>query len=172
MSNYKESKKKLDKIRTEYTCKGDVIFTTAVQYTIEIGQETINGETWFKKAFDEIDNRHDDAEANGKYLFTTRDFEKAIIECARKIAEINTYDLMVYIQREMYLNNGLMDGEPDYKRAIELVKRCMSYLSERSDVHSYYYEDSASEAFANVGFSENELVYFGYQHLLDVEEDY
>ena len=27
MSNYRESKENLDKIRAEYSCKGDIIFT-------------------------------------------------------------------------------------------------------------------------------------------------
>lgn len=171
MSNYKESKEKLDKIRAEYSCKGDIIFTTAVQYTIEVGQGTINGETWFKAALAEVDNRHDDAEANGKYLVIGRDFEKAIIKCARKIAEINTYDLMVYIQREMYLNNGLMDGEPGYQRAIELVEGFMSYIDERSHRPGYYDSDSTMEVFDCIGISDDELTYFGYQYLIDEEEE-
>ena len=55
MSNYKESKERLNKIRQEYTCKGDVIFTTAVQYVIEVGQTTINNEIWFKNALAEME---------------------------------------------------------------------------------------------------------------------
>ena len=169
MSNYRESKDKLNKIRSEYTCKGDVVFTTAVQFTIEVGQATMNGETWFTNTLARIDKRHDDAEEAGKYLFMTRDFEKAIVECARKLAEINTHDLMVYIQREMYLNNGLMDGEPDYKRAIEIIKSILS-------TEEYYCEYCAGgERFVDkleeFGLREDEIYYFGYRKYIDEEEE-
>lgn len=171
MSNYKDSKEKLNKIRQEYTCKGDVIFNSAVHYTIEVGQATLNGETWFKKALEEIDNRHDEADAEGKYLFMTRDFEKAIVECARKIAEINTHDLMVYIQREMYLNSGMMDGEPDYQRAIEIIKECMDYINMRCSFDNYCDWHDTIDAFKEIDINEDELIYFGYQDLLEEEEE-
>lgn len=166
MSNYRESKEKLNKIRREYTCKGDVIFTTAVQYTIEVGQANLNRDSWLQKTLAQIDNRHDKAEKEGKWLFMTRDFEKAIVECARKIAEINTHDLMVYIQREMYLNSGLMDGEPDYQRAIRLIEECLRWLDE--DISTM---GGTLEVLYDIGFSDDELIHFGYQWLLDEEEE-
>lgn len=171
MSNYKESKEQLNKIRQKYTCKGDVIFTTAVQYTIEVGQATINSETWFKNALAEIDSRHDAAEENGKYLFMTRDFEKAIIECARKIAEINTHDLMVYIQREMYLNNGLMDGEPDYQRALQIIRNCLCYAADNYGAYPCE-SDITLNDFREMELTDEEIEYFGWGYLLEMEDEY
>lgn len=170
MSNYIESKKQLDEIRSEYFCKGDIIFTTAIQYTIEVGQKTINSEAWFDKIIDEIDNRHDDAEVNGKHLFMTREFEKALIECARRIAKINTHDLMVYIQREMYLNNGLMDGEPDYQRALQIIRNCLCYTADNYGAYPCE-SDITLNDFREMGLTDEEIEYFGWGYLLDLEEE-
>ena len=162
MSNYVENKKKLDAIRSEYTCKGDVIFKTAVQFTIEVGQATINEETWFHNTLANIDDKHDKANAEGKYLFTTRDFEKAIIECARKIAEINTYDLMIYIQREMYLGGSGIS----YQRAIEMVKECIDYYT-----YGMEYDGVLADMTEELGFDVYEIVELGFEYLFDNEEE-
>ena len=81
MNTYTESKKALDKIREDFCCKGDIIFRTAIQYVVEYGQQTFQDYDFVMNQMAEIDGKHDDAEANGKTLFISRNFEKAIIEC-------------------------------------------------------------------------------------------
>lgn len=167
MSNYKESKEKLNKIRREYTCKGDVIFTTAMQMVVEHGTSNFNDSEWFNNVINGIDERHNKAEAEGKILWVTRDFEKAIVNCAREVSEISPYNLMVYIQREMYLNNGLMDGEPDYQRAIEIIKRI---LRTEEYYHNYCEDVNFNYVFQEYELTDDEAVYFGYQKYLNEEE--
>lgn len=169
MSNYRDSKAKLDKISREYTCKGGIIFTTAMQMVVEHGTSNFNDDEWFNNVINGIDQRHDKAEAEGKILWVTRDFEKAIVNCARAVSEITPYDLMVYIQREMYLSNGLMDGEPTYQRAIEIIKGILG-------TEEYYCEYCAGgESFADkieeYGLTEDEICYFGYEKYVYEEEE-
>lgn len=63
MSNYAESKKALDKIRDKYGCKGDIIFRTAIQLLVDAGKCTILDPAWYQCEMDNIDARHDKAEA-------------------------------------------------------------------------------------------------------------
>ena len=113
--SYTESKKKLDSIRQKYGCKGEVLFRTAIQSVVEYGQYMFNDEEFIADQLRQIDDRHDIAEAQGKWLFMTRDFEKEIINCAKELANINTYDLLIYIQREVWLGGGEI-GEPDMQQ--------------------------------------------------------
>ena len=153
--NYTESKRKLDEIRSKYMCAGDVIFRTAIQYVVECGQITFKDETWYEDQMNAIDDRHDLAEAAGKILFYTRSFEKAIFECALELSRINTYDLLIYIQREIYLGG---DGI-SYQRAIELLKDCVNFLD----------YDPLNQA-RDIGFDDDEIEALGFGYLLEDEE--
>lgn len=160
--NYMESKKKLDAIRNKYGCKGEVIFRTAIQYVIEYGQSMMSDEAWQEHFVFNIDKRHDEAEAEGKILFITRDFEKAILECAFELAQIEPYDFLIYIQREIYLGG---DGI-SYQRAIELLRGCLDYCGNNTYEVMYTLE-MAKE----MGFDENEIEELGYGYMLNEEED-
>lgn len=160
--NYTESKQKLDAIRSKYMCAGDIIFRTAIQAVVEQGQYAFRDEVWCKDLFNKIDVRHDAAEAEGKILFMTRDFEKAIFECAKEIAGIEAYDLLMYIQKEIYLGgNGI-----DYKRAIELLRGCLDYCG--NNTYEIMYTLEMAE---EMGFTEDELEELGYGYMLDEEEE-
>ena len=173
MSNYIETKKQLDEIRSNYTCNGDIIFTSAMQAVIEHGQMVFKDDEVFNKWIADVDERHDKANAEGKWLFMTRDFEKAILECAKDIAEVNTYDLMVYIQKEMYLSNGLINGEPHYQRAIEIIKGCLDYIELDIDCNDEltYKKECFLDTFDDIGLTDSEIEYFGYGYLIDNDEE-
>ena len=160
---YTESKKAMDKIRQTYGCRGDVIFRTALQYVVECGQNTIKDKEWFKEQMDEIDARHDAVERQGRMMIVPRDFEKAIIKCAAEIAEIPTHDLMVYIQREVYLT---ADGI-DYQRSIELLKNVLEYIEWHSDCD----DEKIHEAFEDIGFEYDEIKELGFGYLLENDEE-
>jgi hypothetical protein len=160
--NYTESKQKLDAIRSKYMCAGDIIFRTAIQAVVEQGQYAFRDEVWCKDLFNKIDVRHDAAEAEGKILFMTRDFEKAIFECAKEIAGIEAYDLLMYIQKEIYLGgNGI-----DYKRAIELLRGCLDYCG--NNTYEIMYTLEMAE---EMGFTEDEIEELGYGYMLGEEEE-
>ena len=161
MSNYAESKKKLDAIRDKYGCKGEVIFRTAIQYIVECGQHNFKDEAWFDELMNDVDERHDLAEANGEFLLITRDFEKAILECAKELAQIEPYDFLIYVQREIYLGGGGIS----YQRAIELLIACIESIYENHSEDSWY----ALEDLRGCDFSNDELEELGYDWLLDLE---
>lgn len=167
--NYTETKKQLDAIRSKYSCAGDIIFRTAIQYIVEHGQYNFRNEAWFNDCIVHVDKRHDLADSQGKILFMTRDFEKALLECARELADINAYDLLTYIQQEVWLN-GSEVGKPDYKRAMQIIRNCLCYTS---DCYGAYTEDchETLEKFRQIDLTDDEIVYFGWEYLLDVEDE-
>lgn len=165
--SYAESKKKLDAIRQEYGCKGDVIFRTAIQYIVEHGQYNFKNQTWFDSCLTSVDKRHDLAEKDGKILFMTRDFEKALLECARELAQITAYDLLIYIQREVWLGDGVV-GQPDYQRAIEIIRNCLCYTDNEGGYYTYSPSITLSK-FREMDLTDEEIAYFGWEYLFDVE---
>lgn len=162
MSNYTENKKKLDGIRQEYDCKGDVIFRSAIQYLVEYGSDDLSDDWNYNCAVEDINHRHDAAEEKGKILWITREFELAILECAKKLTEINTYDLLAYIQREVWLGGEGMD----YQKAIKMLNKCMEHIAG----DEMYNHTELLNIFSGMGFTYDELVEFGFEYLLDEEE--
>lgn len=156
------AKETLNKIHQKYACKGDIIFRTAIQAVVECGQQTFMDNEWYQGQLKEIDDRHDAAEAEGKWLLITRDFEKSILECAKEISAVNTYELLTYIQKEVYFGSGTV-GELDYQEAIELLESCMNHIENFED-------DLTLEVFYSIGFDDNKIDYLGFGHLLDIEE--
>ena len=154
----------LNRIRRDYGCKGEIIFRTAITMVVENGQNTFKDETWFEDQINFIDERHDAAEAVGKHLVITREFEKTLMECAKEIAMINTMDLLQYIQTAVYFGG---DGI-DYKRTIDLLKKCMECICENTEGCK-----ETLWAFESLGLTDDEIEEFGYGYLLSYidEED-
>lgn len=167
--NYTETKKQLDAIRSKYNCAGDIIFRTAIQYIVENGQYNFKNEAWFNDCIAHVDKRHDLADSQGKILWMTRDFEKALLECARELAEIDPYDFIGYIQREMWIGNGEV-GEPSWQRAMQIIRNCLCYTS---DCYGAYVENCGEtlEKFRQIDLTDDEIAYFRWDYLLDVEDE-
>ena len=164
--SYAESKKKIDAIRREYGCKGDIIFRTALQNVIDYGKCTLLDTGWYQCTMNDIDSEHNYAEANGKWLWMTREFEKAIVDCSVALCDVETYDLLMYIQKEIWLGGEI--GEPDYQRAIEIIRNCLCYMNGAYNAYRYDHED-ALHKFREVGLDDNEIAYFGWENLLESE---
>lgn len=164
MSNYAETKKALDRIRDKYGCKGELIFRTALQYIVEYGQNKFHNDEWIQEQLILIDGKHDEAEAEGKNLWISREFEKLIIECAQEIAQVDTYNLLVYTQREVWLSN---DGGIDYKRAIDLLRKCMAEIEQNYDCNNKDVHDT----FYYIGLTDDEIQALGFGYVFDYEED-
>lgn len=163
--NYSETKQKIDNIREEYGCKGEIIFRSAIQYVVECGQQIFQDPIWVKQQLDNIDVNHDEAEKEGKMLFITRDFEKAVLECARELARSDVYDLLTYIQKEVWFG----DNDISYKRAIHIIQNCINGIISGVVLPEAYGELLAS----GVDIERNELEELGYGYILDaIEEDY
>lgn len=163
MNTYANTKKELDRIRDKYGCKGEVIFRTALQYVVEYGQNKFNNDEWVENQLVLIDGKHDEAEAEGKNLWIGREFEKALIECAREIAKVETYSMLVYIQKEVWLSN---EGGIDYQRAVELLKSCLGWLVDDCCTHK-----EIINRLELIDFEEEDFEALGYGYLLNEEED-
>ena len=165
--DYITSKKKIDAIRQEYGCKGDIIFKTALQNVIDYGKCTLCDQGWYKCTMQDIDSEHDHAEANGKWLWMTRDFEKAIVDCSVALCDVETYHLLMYIQKEIWLGGEV--GEPDYQRAMEIIRNCMCYMA---DCYGAYKMDDEEtlEKFRCV-MHDHEIEFFGWEELFDYDEE-
>ncbi len=163
-NNYSAQKKELDRIRSEYGCKGDILFRTAIQCLIEYGTNSLLEDLSYEHLKNEINKRHNDAEAEGRILWITRDFELAILECAREIAEhADIYNLLIYIQKEVWLSH---EGGIDYETAVKLLKNCMSWIE----------EDHASlgemlDTLEYIGFNDDDIEALGFAYILDVREE-
>lgn len=164
MNNYVETKKKLDKIRDKYGCKGEVLFRSALQCVLDYGMSDMLDDWCYQHRIDEVNERHDEAEAEGKTLWITRDFELAILECAREIAKVEAYDLLVYIQKEVWLSN---DGGIDYQRAIELLKKCMCQI----EADESYDNAETLNVLQGLSFTDDELEVFGFGYLIEESEE-
>lgn len=168
--SYTESKKKLDAIRQEYGCKGELIFRTAIQNVVTYGHSTLLDKGWYECTMNDIDSNHDYAEKEGIFLFCTRDFEKAIVDCSVALCDVEAYDFLTYIQREVWLGGGEV-GEPDYQRALDIIRNCLYYTSDRYGA----YTEECSETlykFREMELTDEEIAYFGWEYLFDVEEEY
>ena len=163
-NTYTITKKELDRIRDEYGCKGEIIFRTALQYIIEYGQSQFNENGWVENQLTLIDVKHDKAEAEGKNLWIGREFERAIVECAREIAKVEAYSMLVYIQKEVWLSN---EGGIDYQRAVELLKKCMYDIEERENCENKL----LLQALDDIGFDDDEIAELGFGYLLNNEEE-
>ena len=170
MSDYIENKKKLDKIRSKYFSKGDLLFKVSIQLIVEHGKNSFNDTLFTYAMLKEIDDRHDKAEAENKYLFMTRDFEKAIVECAIELASINTFDLLAYILNETYFESGEI-GKPDYKRAIEIIRNCLCYIADCYGAYRLDKEETLDKFVSQLDLTDEEIIYFGWEELLEEEEE-
>ena len=85
------------------------------------------------------------------------------------MAEIDSYDLLIYIQREVWLGGGEV-GEPDYQRALEIIRNCLCYMS---DGYGAYVEEcnETLQKFKEIDLTDEEIMYFGWEYLFDTEED-
>ena len=164
MSNYVESKKELNKIASKYGCKGDIIMRTAAQCIIEYGQYMFKDEDFIKDQIQQIEDKHRVAEEEGKHLWVTTDFDFAIFNCARELAGVDSYDLIIYMQKEMYWSN---EGGLDYKRAIHLLEECMGWINVYGTGEGY----SFKEALDDLGFDEDEIEELGFKYALSREEE-
>ena len=76
----------------------------------------------------------------------------------------NSYDLIIYMQKEMYWSN---EGGLDYKRAIHLLEECMGWI----DVYGTGEGYSFKEVLDDLGFDEDEIEELGFEYALSREEE-
>lgn len=150
MTNYTESKKRLDAIRNNYSCVEDMIFRAAVQMTVEYGQHTLLNDDWYNAEIAKLD-------VNKSWYHV----EKTIYECARQIATVDSMNFLVYIQKEVWLGD---DGGIGYQRAMKIIKSCLDWFTDDSDNQQVINNLNA------LGITDNELEQLGYGWLFEEED--
>ena len=91
MSNYVESKKKIETIRS----KDEVMFRMAISHLMDVGIRHLDEES-VKKCCEEIMKQDD------SHSFMTNEFQCELVKMAGELAQIPHINLLVYIQREVY----------------------------------------------------------------------
>lgn len=109
-----------------------------------------------------IDDEHDDAESAGTHFFVTRDFEKAIYECAHELAAFENNDLLIYIQKEVWFGGDSID----YQRSIYILKGCIAWV-----LADTYEIGHALQEIREMGFYDDEIEKLGFRWMLEVEEE-
>ena len=162
MNNYAEAKKELTEIRNKYSCAGDLLFRTAIQCVMEYGTDSLNDDWTYEHLKADINENHNAAEAEGRHLILSREWEIAILDCARELAKVDTYYLLIYIQQEVWFG---CDGI-EYQRAIQLLKQCLSWIEDDRGGC-----DKMLDVFDEIGFFDHEIDEIGWGFLFDAEED-
>ena len=90
MSNYTESKKKIETIRN----KDEMMFRMAISHLMDVGIRHLTEEN-IKENCEEIMKQDD------SHSFMTNEFQCELIKMAGELAQIPHIELLVYIQREV-----------------------------------------------------------------------
>ena len=154
MSNYAESKKKIDAIRNQVN---DVLFRMAISHLMDVGIRHLteeNVEETCKKLMKQDDSKS----------FMTNGFQCSLVRTAYALAQIPHIDLLVYVQREVAYDVG--DSMPDYERAVKLLANCMSWID---DDHCERAE--TLDTLEYLDFDDDELEALGFGYLLDVRAE-
>jgi hypothetical protein len=150
---YLESKKRLDEIRkyNEMMCR------MAISHLMDVGIRHFDEES-IENACKAI-QKEDDSKS-----FMTNNFKCDLIRMAGELAKIEHIHLLVYIQREIAYD-VFDDGIP-YKRAIELLRKCMEWTVE--DVGD---SEVTKAVFDGMGFDDEEIETLGFGYLLEEENE-
>lgn len=155
MSNYAETKKKIDAIRK----KNEVMFRMAISHLMDVGIRHFtqdNVEETCQNIMKEDDT----------HSFMTNEYKCGLVRMTYELAQISLnsqVDLLVYIQRE--IDYDVFDGATNYSRAIKLLIKCMAEIEQCYDCN----KKEVLDTFQYIGFDDDELYNFGYGYLL--EED-
>lgn len=152
MSNYAESKKQIDKIRS----KNEPMFRMAVSHLVDVGIRHLTEDNILRTASVIAKRNDNNAMITNEYMY---DF----ILMAGELAKIPHIDLLVYIQREVEYD--VFDGAMTYKRVIKILKNCLDWFAD----DCYGFEDTLKK-FKLLGLDEDEIASLGYEYLFDMEE--
>ena len=145
MRNYAETKRELNRIKSEYTSPGDVVFRTAIQSVVYYGADPLRDDWNYAHITEDSD-----------------ELERSILECAREIAQVDSYDLLMYIQREVWLSNEAMDPQ----RVLTLLKKCLDWFADNDCECT-----ETLEKLELLGLKDDEIKALGYGYMFDATEE-
>lgn len=153
MSNYAESKMKIEAIRNK---AGEIVFRMAISHLMDVGIRHLTEEI-IEDTCNEI-MQEDDSKA-----FMTNEFKCTLIRTACRLAQVPHIDLLVYIQREVVYD--VYDSIPSYERTIELLKSCLEWFTDDTN------NATIIENLNLLGFNDDEIEGLGYGWLFEEEEE-
>jgi hypothetical protein len=153
MNNYKESKKKIEKIRGDYR---ELAFRAGISHLMDVGIRHLTKEL-VEETCAEI-MKQDDTNR-----IMTNDFECDILRAAYELAQIPHIDLLVYIQREV--DYDVFDGGISYSRAIKLLKDCVLGIEMQCNT-----DEETLDKLENMEFEDDDIRALGFEYLLEVVE--
>lgn len=153
MSNYAESKKKIEKIRDDYR---EMAFRGGISHLMDVGIRHLTKELVEEtcaEIMQEDDTNH----------IISNDFKCDILRVAYELAQIPHIDLLVYIQREV--DYDVFDGGISYSRAIKLLKDCVFGIEMQCNT-----DEETLDKLENMEFEDDEIRALGFEYLLEVVE--
>ena len=153
MNNYKESKKRIEKIRDDYK---ELAFRAGISHLMDVGIRHLTKESVEKTCAKIM--KQDDTNR-----IMTNDFECDIVRVAYELAQIPHIDLLVYIQREV--DYDVFDGGISYSRAIRLLKDCVLGIEMQCNN-----DEETLDKLENMEFENDEIRALGFEYLLEVIE--
>ena len=93
-----------------------------------------------------------------------RQYVEVSINNRAEIAKINAYDLLVYIQKEVFWSD---EGGLDYARAMELLHNCINWFIDYDCCETAVMR----ERLEDLDFTEDELYTLGLDWLFDTVEE-
>lgn len=153
MNNYKENKKKIEKIRDNYR---ELAFRAGISYLMDVGIRHLTKEL-VEETCKEIMQQDD------TNRIMTNDFECDILRVAYELAQIPHIDLLVYIQREVAYD--VFDGGISYSRAIKLLKDCVFGIEMQCNTF-----EETLDKLENMEFEDDEIRALGFEYLLEDED--
>ena len=157
MSNYVETKKKIDAVRQ----KNEVMFRMAISHLMDVGIRHFTEDN-VKETCENIMKQDD------SHSFMTNKYKCDLVHMSYELAQISLnsqVDLLVYIQRE--IDYDVFDGVTNYSRAIKLLIKCMAEIEQNYN----YNNKEVLDTFQYIGFDDDELYNFGYGYLLEENEE-
>lgn len=154
MSNYVESKRKLDAIRNEV---GEPMFRMALTHTFDVGFRHLTEENIEATCNDMM--KDDDSNA-----FMTNEYKCDLVRTAGKIAKIPPYDVEVYVNREMEYSAG--GDYIQYSRLLRILRGALDYIYE--DIQDCEVFCKIMEK--DIGIDEDEIMQLGYDWAMNEEE--
>ena len=165
-STYQEAAEFLTKLREKYTSAGDMVFRTAVLSLFRDGAR--NAKQTAKNARD----LYNHLDKNGCRP-SDADLTLGILDCAAEMENVPYDSLMVYMVTENlafipFTSGQRKDTPLPYKRLRKITDNLLSGIAE--DYNNISGSDHL-QRLKNDGLTEAEIRYFGYEYLLDLEEE-
>ncbi len=154
---YKETEKTIKEFENKY---GDIVVRTAFTYMIDVGKEHFNDET-VKEIKEDIIAECRAIEAKGNTPLATADFQCKIVDVAYELSKLPTFELLVYVQENMYINVG--QETVSKNRLAKIANVALDYMYEEIAYNSKEFMDICN----NYEIDEEELIALGWEDVIN-----